>query len=75
MHKYEIHQTCIKSVSDEVELGILQDQFVKFGWSRENVEKLKRDGFMQREGKLSDGQMLTEIVRVTPKFEVIKNVR
>jgi len=75
MHKYEIHQTCIKTVSDEVELNVLRDQFLKFGWTQENVDKLKRDGFMQREGKLSDGQILTEIIRVIPKFQVINHVK
>ena len=75
MHKYEIHQTCIKDVTDEQELEMLQNNFLHFGWTQENVDKLKRDGFMQREGKLSDGNQLTEIIRVTPKFKVIQNAR
>ena len=75
MHKYEIHQTCIKDVTDEQELSILQSQFLKFGWSQENVDKLKRDGFMQREGKLSDGNNITEIIRVTPKFKVVTHAK
>lgn len=68
--KYEIQQTVIKDIEDDEELGLIYNNFLKFGWSQEQVDNLRKSGFMQREGKVQ-GQMLNEIVRVSPKFKVI----
>lgn len=74
MNKFEIQQTLIKDVEDEQELEIIYSNFRKYGWSDEQVDNLKRTGFMQREGKVQ-GQFLSEVVRVNPKFKVIENVK
>lgn len=61
--KSEIIQTTIKEIDDD-DLEMYCNNFRKYGWTAEQVENLKKDRFMEREGKLSDGMRLRETVRV-----------
>lgn len=71
---FELQQTVIKDIADKDELEAYYENLKNpliSPWTPEQVEQLRKTGFMQREGKLLDGQYFSDIVRITPKFKSV----
>jgi hypothetical protein len=69
---YEIIQTIKKSIKSDAEFEVYYNNFRKYGWKESDIQDLIQHGKMSREGKLGDGELLSESVEIKSKFEIIK---
>ncbi len=75
---YQIHQLLIKDVEGPEEIQIVFDNLRNpklGGWTHEQIDVLEKTGQTEREGKLGDGQMLKEIIKIVSKFEKLEIVK